>query len=404
MVFAAGQEAAPALIELGGLLLALAVLGRLSSRVGLSPIPLYLVAGLLLGEGGVFGLSASEGFLDVAATLGVVLLLLMLGLEYSSDELVANLRTNAAAGAVDLLNVAPGVAAGLLAGWSLEEVIALGGITYVSSSGIIAKVLADLGRLGNRETPTVLSLLVIEDLVMALYLPVLVGIGLNRSAADTAATTAVAIVAVVVVLAAALRFGEPVSRVLASRSDEVLLFGIVGVGLLIAGLAELVNVSGAIGAFLVGITVSGAVARQGTELVRPLRDLFAAAFFIVFTFQIDPRDLPGVLVPALALAVASGALKVATTWWAAARAGIGPRGRLRAGTVMTARGEFSIVIAGIAVAGGARPELGTLAAAYVLLLAVAGPLATRFVEPVVERLAPRLIGIPPSGDGRASAP
>ena len=392
MVLAATEGAAPALIELGALLLVLAALARISSRAGLSPIPLYLVAGLLLGEGGLFGLSASEDFLEVAATLGVVLLLLMLGLEYTSEELITNLRTNGVAGAVDLLNAVPGVALGVALGWSVEEIIALGGVTYISSSGIIAKVLADLGRLGNRETPTILSLLVIEDLVMALYLPLLVGLGLDRSAITTGLTTGGAILAVILVLVAALRFGKPISRALASRSDEVLLFGIVGLGLLVAGLAELVNVSGAIGAFLVGIAVSGAVAEHGSELVRPLRDLFAAAFFIVFAFQIDPGDLPGVLGMALGLAVVTGALKLATTWWAAGRAGIGPRGRLRAGTAMIARGEFSIVIAGIAVAAGADPELGTLAAAYVLILAVAGPLATRFGEPIALRVAPGMLG------------
>ena len=395
MILAASEGAAPALIELGALLLVLAALARLSSRVGLSPIPLYLVAGLLLGEGGLFGLSASEDFLQVAATLGVVLLLLMLGLEYTSEELVANLRSNGAAGAVDLLNAVPGLVLGIALGWSTEEIIALGGITYISSSGIIAKVLGDLDRLGNRETPTVLSLLVIEDLVMALYLPLLVGLGLDRSAVATGLTTGGAIVAVLLVLVVALRFGQPISRVLASRSDEVLLFGIVGLGLLVAGLAELVNVSGAIGAFLVGIAVSGAVAEHGSELISPLRDLFAAAFFIVFAFQIDPADLWGVLALAVALAVVTAAGKLATTWWATARAGIGPRGRLRAGTAMMARGEFSIVIAGIAVGAGARPELGTLAAAYVLLLAVLGPLAARFGEPVALRLAPGRFGGPP---------
>jgi CPA2 family monovalent cation:H+ antiporter-2 len=162
------------LLELGAVVFGLGVLGRLAALVGVSPIPLYLIAGLAFGEGGLLPLATSQGFIRAGAEVGVVLLLLTLGLEYSSDELVGNLHRNTRAGLVDLvLNAVPGAAAALLLGWGPVAALALAGVTYVSSSGIAAKVLGDLRRLGNRETPTVLSVLVIEDLVMALYLPVL---------------------------------------------------------------------------------------------------------------------------------------------------------------------------------------------------------------------------------------
>lgn len=392
-VLGAGGEAL-ALIELGALILVLGVLARLADRVKLSPIPLYLLAGLALGEGGLFGLSASASFLEIGSTIGVVLLLLLLGLEYTGEELKANLRTNAAAGGVDLLNAIPGAVLAVVLGLGWFGAIALGGITYISSSGVIAKMLGDLDRLGNRETPTILSLLVIEDLVMAVYLPVLVGLGVGGSAGETVSATALAVVAVAAALVVALRFGPGISRAVFSRSDEAVLFVILGIGFLVAGLAEQVNVSGAVGAFLVGIAISGAAAQQAMTLLRPLRDLFAAAFFIFFAFQIDPGDLPGVLGAALGLALVTGALKAATTWWAVRRAGIGRRGALRAGATMIPRGEFSIVIAGIAVAAGADAELGVVAAGYVLVLAVLGPLAARFAEPVAERVAPRLLRTP----------
>ena len=323
-----------------------------------------------------------------------MLLLLLLGLEYTGEELKANLRTNAAAGGVDLLNAIPGAVLAVVLGLGWFGAIALGGITYISSSGVIAKMLGDLDRLGNRETPTILSLLVIEDLVMAVYLPVLVGLGVGGSAGETVSATALAVVAVAAALVVALRFGPGISRAVFSRSDEAVLFVILGIGFLVAGLAEQVNVSGAVGAFLVGIAISGAAAQQAMTLLRPLRDLFAAAFFIFFAFQIDPGDLPGVLGAALGLALVTGALKAATTWWAVRRAGIGRRGALRAGATMIPRGEFSIVIAGIAVAAGADAELGVVAAGYVLVLAVLGPLAARFAEPVAERVAPRLLRTP----------
>ena len=106
--------------------------------------------------------------------VGVVLLLLVLGLEYTAEELVTNLRRQAPVGALDLLlNGLPGAALALMLGWGPIATLAMFGVTAVSSSGIASKVLTDLGRLVNRETPSILSVLVIEDLAMAVYLPVL---------------------------------------------------------------------------------------------------------------------------------------------------------------------------------------------------------------------------------------
>lgn len=149
------------LLELGGVIFGLGVLGRLARLVRLSPIPLYLLAGLFFGRGGVYPLVTSERFLSVGAQIGVILLLL-LGLEYSASELITNLRLQAPAGVLNfLLNAAPGAIAGYLLGWPPVAVVAMAGVTYATSSGIVAKLLTDLGRLGNRETPTVLSLLVL---------------------------------------------------------------------------------------------------------------------------------------------------------------------------------------------------------------------------------------------------
>ena len=155
-------------IELGAIVVGLAVLARIALGLGFSPIPLYLLAGLAFGEGGLLPLDLSEDFVAVGSELGVILLLFLLGLEYTADELSNGLRRNLAAGVLDAAtSFTPGLATGLLLGWAPVAAIVLGGVTYISSSGVIAKVLADLNRLGNRETPTVLSILVIEDLVMA---------------------------------------------------------------------------------------------------------------------------------------------------------------------------------------------------------------------------------------------
>jgi K+:H+ antiporter subunit KhtU len=380
------------LIELGAVFFGLGLLGRLAGLIGLSPIPLYLIGGVFFGTGGVVPLAGIEDFTALAGEVGVVLLLLLLGLEYSASELVTGLKRSWAAGLLDIvLNAAPGALVALLLGWGPIGAFVMAGVTYISSSGIIAKVLDDLGRLGNRETPVVLSILVFEDLVMALYLPILTAvlIGVGLVGGLTAVAVSVAVLAVVLVVA--LRYGHIVSKVVDSPDREVFLLKVLGLALLVAGFASAMQVSAAVGAFLLGIAISGSTAENATKLLEPLRDLFAAVFFVAFGLNTDPRAIPPVLGWALVLAVITTLTKVATGWWAARRVGIGALGRARAGAALVARGEFSIVIAGLAVGvPGVPVELAGLATAYVLLMAVLGPVAARVVEPVARWTRTRL--------------
>ncbi len=366
------------LIEVGALLLVLSLLGRLANRIGISPIPLYLVAGLLAGTGGIIPLHEATEFLEIGSQIGVILLLVMLGLEYSPTELIASLKQSRVAGVLDgLLNAIPGAAFALILGWGPIAALALAGITWVSSSGVVAKILRDLGRLGNRETPVVLSILVMEDLAMAFYLPVLSAIVVGEALLAGATTVAIAVVAVVVILIVALKFGKQISRIFSIHHLESLLLGVLGLTMLVAGLAEHLNVSAAVGAFLVGIAISGQVAAEAEHVLSPLRDLFAAVFFVFFGLSTNPADMLPVLVPATILAIVTIATKTLTGWLAAKRAGIGVPGRWRAGFVLVPRGEFSIVIAGLAVGAGVEPKLAPLATAYVLITVIAGPLLAR---------------------------
>jgi CPA2 family monovalent cation:H+ antiporter-2 len=376
------HETTTLLIEVGALLFLLGLLGRLGRRIGLSPIPLYLLAGLVFGHGGVLPLNASEEFFAVGAEIGVILLLVMLGLEYSAGELVGNLRASAPAGLIDgLLNALPGAAFAFLLGWDWVAAIVLAGITWVSSSGVIAKVLADLGRLGNRETPVILSVLVIEDLAMALYLPLLTAVLAGSGLLGGGIALGVAVGTVVLVLVVAIRYGHLISEALSAKDPEALLLGVLGLTLLVAGVAAKLQVSAAVGAFLVGIALSGPVAHHATEMLSPLRDLFAAVFFVFFGLVTDPRDIPPVLLPALALAVVTMGTKTLTGYLAARRVGIKEPGRWRAGLALVPRGEFSIVIAGLAVAAGSvEPKLAALATAYVLITVVTGPMLARLPD------------------------
>ena len=370
-----------ALIELGVIMLTLAILGRVAARFGIPTIPVFLVAGLFFGEGGFVPVVEADAFIEIGASLGVIFLLFMLGLEFTPRELSQSMRANAGAGVIyALLNVAPGVAAGFLLGWGPLGAAVLGGVTYVSSSGIIAKLLTDLGRLGNRETPLILSILVIEDIVMAVFLPVLAVMLAGGSAVSGVVSGTVAVAIVMSVLLFSNALGTAINKLAGNSSNEMILLTLLGLATLVAGLAEYMHVSYAIGAFLLGIAISGQVAERAREMLVPLRDAFAALFFVYFGITVNPSSLIDVAIPAMALAAAGVATKMGTGWWAARRAGLARKGTLRTSLMLIPRGEFSIVLAGIGVANGLDNDLGPMVVAYVLILAVGGSIAIRFAK------------------------
>ena len=379
MLAAVGSETARVYLELGAVILALGLGARLAARLELSPIGLYLLAGLVLGSLEIPQLSGQ--FVELAASLGVILLLFLLGLEYTAQELTEHLRRSLPVGMLDAaLNFTPGVLFGLLLGWEPLAAVLLGGVTWVSSSGIVAKALTDLGRLGNRETPAVLAVLVLEDLAMALYLPLIASLLVGGGVLAAVGSVAAALGAAAGALVLALRYGSFVGRIVEHKSEEAVLLSALGLVLIVAGAAEELQVSAGVGAFLVGIALSGEIAHRTRALLTPIRDLNAALFFFFFALQIDTGTLAGVAAPALALAIVTAATKIATGWAGAARAGVAARARARAGLALVPRGEFSIVIAGLGVGAGVEPQLAPLAAAYVLVLALSAPVLMRFPD------------------------
>ena len=301
----------------------------------------------------------------------------MLGLEYSASELVNGMRRSWQGGVLDLvLNFLPGAALALLLGWGVVGAMVMGGVTYISSSGIAAKVITDLGRIGNRETPVVLSILVFEDLAMAMYLPILTATLAGISFLEGMLTVGISLAVVTVVLAVALRHGHHVSKAVHSENSEVFLLNLLGAALLVAGLAAALQVSAAVGAFMLGIAISGATADSATRILEPLRDLFAAIFFVAFGLNTDPASIPPVLGWALVLAVVTAATKMVTGVWAAWRAGIArprPLPRRSCPRLPAANSRSSSP-------GWPWPqeqcpdELAALATAYVLIMAILGPL------------------------------
>ena len=347
------------------------------------------MGGLFFGAGGLVKLEGMHEFAHLSGEIGVILLLLMLGLEYTAAELVTGLRRSWQAGVLDLvLNFLPGAGLAVLLGWGVVGAMVMGGVTYISSSGIAAKVITDLGRIGNRETPVVLSILVFEDLAMAIYLPVLTATLAGVSFLAGLQTVGISLAVVTVVLVVALRHGHHVSKAVHSENSEVFLLNLLGAALLVAGLAAAMQVSAAVGAFMLGIAISGATAHSATRILEPLRDLFAAIFFVVFGLNTDPRSIPPVLGWALLLAVVTAATKMLTGIWAAKRAGIGrarplPRRRRpdRPRRILHRHRR-----PGGGLRRGARTTSRPWPRPTCCIMAIMGPLAARYVEPVVKML------------------
>ena len=371
-------------VELGAIILGLGLLSRIAARLQISAIPFFLLVGLAFGDGGIYPLVTTQEFIDTGAAVGVVLLLLVLGLESSGSELVTSLRENAPAGVVDvIINGLPGVAVALILGWDAKSAVALAGITAISSSGIVARLLDSLRgdeAVVKRIRTTTISLLVLEDLAVAIYLPILAALLTRRSGPSGVAGPVIAVLTLLVALALALRFGGHLSRLLYSKNRESLLLCVLGVGLLVAGGAERLHVSAAVGAFLVGISLSGQVVEGARAVLTPLRDLFAAAFFVFVGLRTDPAAIPDVLVPAICLAFVGVLTKVVTGAFAARRNGLARAEGRQIGALLVARGEFSIVIATIGVQGGLNPRIEALTTAYVLVMGVVGSLAPRGVD------------------------
>ena len=366
------------LVALGAALVVTGVLGRVGRRVGLPTIPLFMLAGVVLGPHTPgLHLVHDPRELELVATIGLVLLLFYLGTEFSVDELLGGGRRLLFASALFLVvNVGAGLAFGALLGWGGREALVIAGAVGISSSAIVTKLLVELGRLSRPETRVILAVIVVEDLFLALYLALLApllhdatsGVGVLLSI-----TKAVGFLAALSLLA---RFGAPaVGRMLDTDDNELLTIGFVGVAVLGAGAAEEFGVSGAIGAFLIGLLLAKSASRARiARLVHPIRDVFGALFFYAFGVAIDPGEVvsvAGPIIAAVALTVA-GTVAVGAV---VARVYAFDRGSARRlAFTMLARGEFSLIVAALAATAGLDARIGPFVAGYVLVLAIGTPL------------------------------
>jgi CPA2 family monovalent cation:H+ antiporter-2 len=356
--------------EIGSVLLFLGVATFIATRLKFSAVPIFLIAGLAFGNGGLINLKLSDSFLDLGAQLGAILLLLLLGLEYTATELIGTLKARRSLGVFDLVvNFVPGAIVALILGWGWVGALVLGGITYVSSSGIATQFIKDAKWQKLESTKRAVAILVVEDLFLAPYLPILSAI----TAGVALATGLISISIALVVTGAALIFSARGGRIPYGATvlgdSATLLLVVFGTALIASGLATLIGFSGAVAAFLVGLLLTGDLAIVARVRLASLRDLFASIFFLFFGLSTDPADILEVWVPALVITVLGIASKWITSWWSLR--GVAEKGATaRAAALLISRGEFSIVIAGLAASTAFGAKLQALTITYVILTTI----------------------------------
>ena len=372
----------------------LAVLGLAASRFGLSAIPAYLAAGILLGPNDpqIFSLVETSEVTDFVAELGIVFLLFFLGLEFTLVRLVRTGRHFVLGGTIDLaVNAAVGLIVGIAAfGFSFGAII-LAAAVYVSSSAISVKGLIDFRRLADDETDLVLAILLFEDIMIAFAL----GFAAEGGAvAETLGLVAKALLFITASLAASKWLRRPLDRVFDALPTEFFLLATVAFVVGMAAVAELLGLSEAIGALMAGVVLAETSARERIEeRFFSFRDLFAALFFFVFGLSIDiaaVRDVGWLLALAIALTVAG---KLIGSNLAGRVGGFTTRQSLNAGAALVAHGEFTIILAQLAASNPAlssdvRGELVAFAGLYVLATATLGVVLMKESKAIGRRLFP----------------
>lgn len=383
------------LAELAVTVALLGGLGLLASRFGLSAIPAYLLAGLLLGpnEPKVFSLISPSEVTDFVAEIGIIFLLFFLGLEFTLTRLSRSRRHVLLGGVFDFaVNAGLGLLVGLAAfGWSFAALI-LAAAIYVSSSAITVKGLIDFRRLADDETDLVLAILVAEDLVIALVLGFAAGGG--GAAATTIAIVAKAIGFIAVSLALSKWASTAIDRVLDWLPREFFLLAVFGFLVGMAAVADALGLSEAIGALMAGVVLSETSMREEIEeRFFSFRDVFAALFFFVFGLSIDVSAL-GDVGWLLALAVPATVIgKLAGGHLAGRFGGLSPRRSFNAGVALIAHGEFTIILAQVAsgndqLLGHQQETLVAFAGLYVLLTATIGVVLMKESKALGRRLFP----------------
>ncbi|MCU1530015.1 MAG: potassium transporter [Frondihabitans sp.] len=369
-----GQE----LLVLGVLLLIAYVLGRLAKLVGLPTIPVYMVVGLLASPHvGWFPLSFGQDKIELIAIFGLILLLFNLGLEFDQDEFFGNVgKLVLSGGSYIFANMVAGLAFGFWVGWGTREALIIAGITATSSSAIVTKLLIELGRLANNETPMILGVTVVEDIFIAIYLAIVsVVLSGQTDPLPVIGELLVAFLFLIVMFSIARWGGKVVSRLIRTRDDELFTILFFGLAVMFAGIGEILGVTDAIGAFLIGLVIGATRFRNRVEtFALPMRDVFAAFFFLNFGLGLNPGLFPLVVWPVIGAVVMTMLVNIGAGQFVAWLNKLGPQAGLNTAFILHNRGEFALILATLSLGAGLDHRIQPFAGLYVLIMAVIGPL------------------------------
>ena len=382
--------------EVGLALVLVAAAALLSARLRFSIVPFLILTGMAVGPHmpklGIVDLRFIESAPLIAfmGRLGILFLLFYLGLEFSLGRLIKAGRSIVVGGSIYIaLNFALGLGFAWMLSWPLREMLVSAGITTISSSAIVAKMLVDLKRTANPETEMILGIIMFEDIFLAVYLTIVSGLVLSSATSFSQATISamIALAFMLIVLTLGRKATPWLNRALNIPSDEVFLLIIFASLLLVAGFSETIHIAEAIGALLVGLVLAETDHLQRIEhLVIPFRDFFGAVFFFHFGLTIDPYALGGAIWAALGAVILTLIGNFVAGMLAGRSARLSPRASANIGLTIISRGEFSIIMANLGQAGGLLPILQPFAALYVLILAILGPLLTMQSRPIYAAL------------------
>lgn len=345
---AAGQDLLKALAVV---LCAAALTSVLSRRLRQPAVLGYLVAGLLVGPHVPVPLVADPEIVHTLSQLGVILLMFSLGLEFSLHKLVRVGPAVAVTAVVECsLLFWLGFAIGRLFGWTTLESLFTGAVIAISSTTIIVKAYGERGVTG-RMLELIVGILVVEDLIaiilMATLTALATGAGLSPvSLAQTVARLGAFLVTLIVV--GLLVVPRAIRALVRAHRPEVTVVASVGFCFGVALLGRELGYSVALGAFIAGSLIAESGEERRIEhLVKPLRDVFGAVFFVSVGMMMDPAVIVRHWVPVLVLTIAVIVGKITSVSLGAFVTGNGVRTSIQTGMSFGQIGEFSFIIAGL---------------------------------------------------------
>lgn len=366
------------LVVFGLILLVAYLLGRLAQRAGLPAIPVYMLVGLLASpHTGWFPLNFDQHYIEFTAIFGLLMLLFSLGIEFDQDQFYRNAgRLLISGGTYIAINLVAGLIFGFLVGWGTREALIIAGITATSSSAIVTKLLIELKRLGNPETPTILGVTVVEDVFIAFYLAVVGVVLAPETSVWMVVLRLVIAFSFVIAMFALARYGGPLlSKFIRTDSDELLTILFFGLLVLFGGIGDLLGVTDAIGAFLIGLVIGATRYRERIEhLSIPLRDIFAAFFFVNFGLAMNISEFGSVIVPVLLAVLMTIGLNLLAGLLVAKITKLGPGSAVNMAFILHNRGEFALILAALAMTAGLNNKLVPFAGLYVVIMSIIGPI------------------------------